>query len=47
MIAVDLVENVMRPLKQVLDPAGVLNLRKISPEGAADDDFLARQAGSA
>lgn len=35
----------MRSLKQVLDPAGILNPRKIFPEGAADDDFLARQPG--
>jgi glycolate oxidase len=35
----------MRQLKSLLDPAGLLNPHKVLPEGPPDDDFLARQPG--
>jgi len=37
--------SLMRGLKHLLDPAGILNPHKVLPEGPADDDFLDRQPG--
>ena len=37
--------GLMRKLKDLLDPQGILNPHKVFPEGPADDDFLARQPG--
>jgi glycolate oxidase len=37
--------RVMREIKKVLDPAGILNPHKVFPEAPADGEFLARQPG--
>lgn len=37
--------GLMRRLKQVLDPAGILNPHKVFPESSPDDLFLERQPG--
>jgi glycolate oxidase len=37
--------NLMRQLKGMLDPNGILNPHKVFPEGPADDAFLERQPG--
>jgi glycolate oxidase len=37
--------SLMRGLKNLMDPAGILNPHKVLPEGPADDDFLNRQPG--
>jgi glycolate oxidase len=37
--------GLMRRLKDVLDPAGILNPHKVFPEGRPDDLFLERQPG--
>ncbi|MBV9278841.1 MAG: FAD-binding protein [Chloroflexi bacterium] len=39
------VMRIMREIKDVLDPAGLLNPHKVFPEGPADDAFLDRQPG--
>ncbi|HKA48031.1 MAG TPA: FAD-linked oxidase C-terminal domain-containing protein [Candidatus Dormibacteraeota bacterium] len=35
----------MRQMKQMLDPKGILNPNKVFPEEPADDDFLNRMPG--
>ena len=35
----------MRGLKDLMDPAGIMNPHKVLPEGPPDDDFLDRQPG--
>jgi glycolate oxidase len=37
--------NLMRQLKRILDPSGILNPHKVFPEGPPDSDFLERQPG--
>jgi glycolate oxidase len=37
--------GLMRQLKQVMDPANILNPHKVFPEQPADDDFLNRMPG--
>lgn len=37
--------DLMRQLKQTLDPSGILNPHKVFPEGPPDDAFLDRQPG--
>ena len=37
--------ELMRSIKALLDPKGILNPHKVFPESPADDDFLARQPG--
>src|SRR5439155_27105131 len=37
--------DVMRGLKKMLDPRGLLNPHKVFPESPADDGFLERQPG--
>ena len=37
--------ELMRRIKAVFDPKGILNPHKVFPEAPADDDFLARQPG--
>ena len=37
--------SLMRGLKHLMDPAGILNPHKVLPEGPADDGFLDRQPG--
>jgi glycolate oxidase len=37
--------GLMRQLKGLLDPAGILNPHKVLPEEPADDDFLSRMPG--
>jgi glycolate oxidase len=41
----DLELTIMRQMKRVLDPKGILNPHKIFPEGPADGAFLERQPG--
>ena len=37
--------SLMRRLKHLFDPGGILNPHKVFPEGPADNEFLARQPG--
>jgi len=37
--------NLMRQLKRILDPSGILNPHKVFPEGPPDGAFLERQPG--
>jgi hypothetical protein len=37
--------EVMRGLKMLLDPQGILNPHKVFPESPADEDFLNRMPG--
>jgi glycolate oxidase len=41
----DLEFSLMRQLKRMFDPKGILNPHKVFPEGPADDAFLDRQPG--
>jgi hypothetical protein len=37
--------GLMRQVKRLFDPSGILNPHKVFPEGPGDDDFLNRMPG--